>query len=273
MTEPDLDRYFRGEALYGDDFTAEQLEAWYRDEEEGYFQLAAPKDASREKPRYAYHALNRFHGFSHLPDKRLGRALSLGGAYGEELWPILDRVDEVTIVEPGAGFVSRSLQGVPLLYVKPALTGKMAFPDGYFGVALSLGALHHIANVSTVAGELFRCLQPGGYALIREPITSMGDWRKPRKGLTRRERGIPLNCFDRMLDRFGFRVMHRAVCQFSPVNRLGAGLGFLPFRSTAWVAADRLLSLLFTWNYRYHATRSFHKIRPSSVFYVVRKPE
>jgi ubiquinone/menaquinone biosynthesis C-methylase UbiE len=81
------------------------------------------------------------------------------------------------------------LNGVPLTYVKPVASGTLPFPDGTFDLITFSGVLHHIPNVSYVVGELARVVTPDGYLLLREPIHSMGDWRGPRRGLTKKNAG------------------------------------------------------------------------------------
>ena len=65
----------RGEQLYGDDFTPEQIARWYVDEQEGYANLGAKDEKSY---RYYYHATNRLLGYRHLPDRRFAHALGIG---------------------------------------------------------------------------------------------------------------------------------------------------------------------------------------------------
>ena len=79
MDEKDLTPYLNGEALYGDDFTPEQLEAWYRDEQDGYYELAtAETDDPEQRPGYAYHALNQWHGFRRLGKRNFGGSTQPG---------------------------------------------------------------------------------------------------------------------------------------------------------------------------------------------------
>ena len=272
MIENDLERCFRGEALYGDDFGPDALEQWHRDERDAYYELSASGSKQCEGARaYGYHALNRRHGFSRLPKGRLGPALSIGGAFGDELLPVLDRVDCATIIEPARGFSAGSLHGVSLQYVEPSVTGGMPFDDGAFGLILCFGSLHHIANVSRVVAEMYRCLRPGGFALVREPIVSMGDWRRPRAGLTKRERGIPLDVFDRILAGTGFSVVRRALCMFAPLNAANARMQVAVYASRWLVLLDSVLCRASSWNYRYHRTTVFRKLGPTNVFYVLTK--
>jgi hypothetical protein len=131
--------------------------------------------------------------------------------------------------------------------------------------------LHHIPNVSYVIRELYRCLQPGGYALLREPVVSMGDWTRPRPGLTRRERGIPLPIFRRIVEETGLTIKRETLCMFPLLPRLWHMLGRPAYNSTFATYVDNFFSRLLRWNLRYHATSVFTKLRPNSVYYVLTK--
>jgi ubiquinone/menaquinone biosynthesis C-methylase UbiE len=111
----------------------------------------------------------------------LGHVLGFGSAYGDELIPNIQRAQAVTIVDPSGAFSSDTIHGVRASYVKPTPTGALPFSEEEFDLITCFGVLHHIPNVTTVVTELVRTLQPGGHILIREPIVSMGDWRKPRQ--------------------------------------------------------------------------------------------
>ena len=151
---------------------------------------------------YGYHALNIRHGFRHLPARRrFSHVLGVGSAYGAEFQPIIDRLDTVTILEPSDQLTGRAIGGrISPAYVKPNPSGMMPFDDGCFDLTVSMSVLHHIPNVSRVVAEMSRVTKRDGYTLIREPIVSMGDWRYQRKpGVTKRERGIPLQSWN--LDR------------------------------------------------------------------------
>ena len=89
-----------------------------------------------------------------------------------------------------------------------------------FALVTCFGVLHHIPNVSFVMSELGRVLEPGGVMLLREPVISMGDWRKPRRGLTKRERGIPLHLLQRIAVESGFEVIKQSLCMFPTTPRL-----------------------------------------------------
>jgi SAM-dependent methyltransferase len=260
-----FEEYADGHALYGDDFSQDEIDEWFRDEKEGYFSLVD----ERKPGRYEYHALNWRHGFCHLPPTPFEHVLGLGSAFGDELQPVLDRAKRVTIVEPSDGFQNPKFE-----YVKPDASGLMPFPDSTFDLITSFGVLHHIPNVSTVVKEMARCTKPGGWLLIREPIVSMGNWDYPRPGGTRRERGIPQAIFRRIVLDAGLRIVHERRCMHSLVARVGARISRRDavFNSTWMTAIDDYLSNIPVWSQRYHPATVIEKCRPGCVFLVVNKP-
>jgi len=269
MTASDLGPlapYFSGENLYGDDFSPQQIREWYEDEKEGYANLGA-KDAAVYA--YAYHAFNAVHGFRYLPDRRFSRALGVGSAYGDEFAPIADRVDEVTILEPSHTFVKDDVHGIPARWVEPQVEGTLPFEDHSFDLVTCLGVLHHIPNVTHVVNEIHRCMRPDGWALVREPVVSMGDWRYPRPGLTKRERGIPLSIFRATLREAGFRIVHEAPCVFPLVPKLWHVFGREAFNSGLGTRLDSVLSRILRPNLRYHADTFGRKFRPVAVYWVL----
>lgn len=257
-----MDHFLDGSTLYGDNFTAAEIEEWFRDESEGYFQL----ESERKPGYYGYHALNYWHGFRHLPQKGVDRVLGMGSAFGDELAPVVAQAKKITILEPSEGFKSSQFE-----YVKPSPSGRMPFPDSSFDLITCFGVLHHIPNVSTVLKEASRCLSQDGIMLIREPIVSMGDWRRPRRGLTKRERGIPLPIFRDILQAAGLHIEREAKCMFSLTSRLRYVMKKPVYNSAAAVGLDSLVCKLPIWPRRYHSQAWIEKLRPTSVFYVLRK--
>lgn len=268
-TMADVEACLRGEKLYGDDFSSSEIEAWFRDEEEGYYNLGAKE---RGTYLYGYHALNRLHGYSALPEKSFRHVLGIGSAYGDDLRPVAPMASRITILEPSEGFRVGDMGGVPAEYVKPNPSGQMPFPDGTFDLITCLSVLHHIPNVTSVVGEICRCLVPGGYALVREPIVSLGDWRRPRKGLTRRERGIPLHILRGMFMTAGLEVIRERKCVFPVTRRLRYLMRAPVFNSWACAYADFLICRLPIWPQIYHARNTVQKLRPNAIFFVFRKP-
>ena len=260
--------YFAGRMLYGDNFTPEQIRAWFLDEEEGYANLGAKEAATYA---YGYHALNRQHAFRFVANRRFKSLLGFGSAYGEELKPIIDRVESVTVVDPSAAFVRPDLFGVPATYIKPSADGKLPLASGVFDLATCFGVLHHIPNVSAVMAELSRVMAGDGQLLLREPIISMGDWRNPRRGLTKRERGIPLDLLKSIAVASGFEIVNVSVCMFPATTRLFHWMRAPLYNSGFATWVDQCLSVAFSWNINYHPMTALQRLRPTSAFLVLRK--
>jgi len=265
----DLTEYFAGTKLYGDDFSAKDIEAWFKDETDAYAELGA-KD--RSTYHYAYTALNEHHGYRFLPPGPIEHALGLGSAYGDEFLPIADRLRRITILDPSDSFSTDHVAGVPCRHVKPRTNGDMPFDRETFDLITCFGVLHHIANISHVMAECHRCLRPRGIFLVREPITSMGDWRRPRAGLTKRERGIPVKIFHDIIAKAGFRIRRRGFCVFPVITKLATAVGIAPFNHRSLTALDSIVSLAFSWNDRYHRTRVIEKFGPQALYFVLEKP-
>jgi SAM-dependent methyltransferase len=270
LYDAEVESALRGEKLFGDDFNAEEVEQWFADEARGYSELS---HADAQLPIYAYGALDSkyFWPFTPVPSPT---ALGLGSAYGLEFAAIATRLRAVHILEPAKRYWSDSVAGVPARYIEPLPSGVIPFPDESFDLVVAFGVLHHVPNVSFVLGEISRVLAPRGVVAVREPLVSMGDWRKPRPGLTARERGLPLKVFRGMVERAGLSIRHEAVIGFGPLLHVASRIGLsLPWNSRAFVVFDRVLSRLTCWNYTYHRTSFFRRFAPTIGCFVLDKPE
>jgi SAM-dependent methyltransferase len=269
MNDVNFERFFNGEALVGDEFSPEEIEKWYEDEAEGYAGLVS----DYQDYDYEYHALNIMHGFSKLPKGRLETAIGLGSAYGEEFFPILNRVDNLILVDPSEKSRPEVISGIPVKYIKPSILGDLDIASDSVDLATSFGSLHHIANVSHVIAEYSRILKPGGHFLIREPIVNMGDWRGPRGGLTKRERGIPSPIMRKAIENAGMEIVEESPCFFPPWHKLvylfqkNKGLCSIPWQ----VRIDYWLSQIFKFNIHYNRNTMTKKIAPTSFMWVCRK--
>lgn len=261
-------RYRSGEVLYGDDFSPTELQEWFADEREGYARLVESASTSYE---YGYHCLNVHHGFR-LLDGRWKRALGFGSAFGDELRPVVDRIDEIVLLDASESFDADTFPGRQVTRARASESGTLEFPDGHFDLITCFGVLHHIPNVSYVLSELRRCLAPGGVLLIREPTTSMGDWTKPRPRLTARERGISKRWMIRTIERLNFELISVTDCMFTPLGILLRPIGASTFSSSFWTAVDAVLARSVSWNDSYFAESSLAKLRPGAAYYVVRRP-
>ena len=91
----ELNIYFSGKKLYGDDFKLTQIKGWFDDEKEAYSNLISNSYI------YEFHALNKIHGYNKLRlIKEFDKVLGFGGAYGDEFLPILNKIREIYIIEP-----------------------------------------------------------------------------------------------------------------------------------------------------------------------------
>jgi SAM-dependent methyltransferase len=266
LASESLEKYLSGDVLIGDDYGPAEIARWFEDERDAYANLAA-KDATAY--RYDYHALNRWHGFRHLdPERRFANACGFGSAFGDELLPVRDRLDRVTIVDSSRKFARTVLDGIDASFVEARPSGEIGAVSGAFDLITCFGVLHHIPNVSFVLRELARCLAPDGVLLLREPVSSMGDWRKPRPGCTPRERGLPAPLFRRMIEASGFVVRHHSWCVFPPLAALLARFGVSAHAYLPTVLVDHALSTLTAGNYAYHRPTLLKRFAPASEFFV-----
>jgi SAM-dependent methyltransferase len=180
-------------------------------------------------------------------------------------------VDTVTIVDPFDAFRRDAVHGVTATYVKPAPDGSLPLPGNSFDLITCFGVLHHIANISSVVGELVRTLKPGGYMALREPIVSMGDWRRPREGLTRRERGCPLPILRRIVQNKGLTIVRESFCAFPLTTRIFRFLEGGVYNSQVATRFDAALAAAFAWNLNYHPRTWLQRFRPTAAFMVLRK--
>ena len=122
--------------------------------------------------------------FKYIKNNLYENTLSIGGAYGDELLPIINNIAKITIIDPSDSFSStKEISNTPCTYVKPISNGDFPFEDNSFDLITAFGVFHHIPNVSHVLSEANRVLTKGGQMCLREPIVSMGNWANPRQGL------------------------------------------------------------------------------------------
>lgn len=263
--------YFEGKKLYGDDFSFEEIKKWYNEESEGYANLGSK---NKESYSYGYHMMNEIHGFQKLKNLYFENVLGFGSAWGNEFELICNMIGNLTIIEPSDNLVNNKIGNLTPKYIKPSIDGKLPFSDNSFDLITCFGTLHHIPNVSFVISELIRVLKKDGYLLLREPIISMGDWRKARNGLTKNERGIPVSFFDNVFNQHSIEIVSKEYC-FTLTSLLQRTFGFLfkqPIYSYKfYVLFDKHVSNILKKNVVYHATKKINKIAPSSIFYVIKK--
>lgn len=267
-----MESFLKGERLFGDDFTIDQIQRWYEEEKEGFADLGS-KD--RTNYYYGYHVVNSLHGFSKLRASSFENVLGFGSAYGLEFLPIINRISKLVIIEPSEKLRSEKIGTITPIYIKPQISGQIQFPDETFNLITCFSAIHHICNVTFVVGELIRVLKPGGYILLREPIVSMGDWRLPRKGLTKNERGIPVKFFEDIFYAQNVIVEAKTYCFTAPglfERTIGRFLKKPYYSYIIGARFDKSLSFLLRSNSHYYSKKHLHKFAPSTIFFVIRKP-
>lgn len=267
-TAESLQEYYSGQKLFGDDFTLDEIQEWYRLEENACFE--AYDQGRRRMPNNDH--LHWQCGYRPALAGRngLGKVLGLGSGNGEEFRPVRRWIEHLYIVESAAGYLQND---ATTTYAKAHVDGRLDFPGNFFDTTVNIAVLHHIPNVSHVLGELFRVLKPGGICLVKEPITTLGAWHQPRvAGLCPCERGFPRDLLDAMTRRAGFELVRKTCFEFPLLRRVRDNLGVDTYNSKFWTALDRWCCRLTDWNYHYHRTRWFQKLAPSYVFLVLRKP-
>ena len=260
-------RYLSGAAVYGDDLDRSAIQRWYAAEQEGFYSIAQANGELYEGNSFGcFHEMNRQLGFSHVADRRFEHCLSLGTADGQELVPIAPQVDRFTAVEPASKWWSEEISGVPTTYIRPEID-RIPLPDGDVDLAICFGSMHHIPNVTDTINELGRVTRSGGVLMLREPICTMGDWTRPRAGLTANERGFPVEWLTATVEAAKFKIQRRSYCVFPAIPRLAKllrqpGYGY----NSRWLTRfDRILSKMFSWNLHYHRDRAYKKVAPSTV--------
>ena len=263
----DINRYFSGKELYGDNFSNDEIARWYADEAEAYAQLGSME---RQSYQYSYHEWNQQHGYRYLDDGNIiDHVMAFGSAYGDELKPIVERVNRITMIDSSDAFHTTEISGKPVRYVKPTVEGNLSLDTGSVDLVTCFGVLHHIPNVTNVLKEIARTLKPGAKMLLREPIVSMGDWRLPRAGLTKRERGIPLHLLKSACVNANLSIDHATLCGFSLTPKISSVLRLDPYNSKLITKLDRLACKVMARNVRYHSTTLLGRIRPTCVFLVL----
>src|SRR5712671_1852002 len=256
QTAESLGAYYAGHKLWGDDFGLDEIREWYRLEENACFDIY--DQGRRRMPNNDY--LHWQYGYRWAVNERntLGKVLGLGSGNGEEFRPVRKWIEHLYIVESAAGYFHND---ATTTYVKAQVDGTLDFADDFFDTAVNIAVLHHIPNVSHVLRELFRVLKPGGICLVKEPITTLGDWHPPRKtGLAPCERGFPRSLLEQMIGQAGFEIIRKRYFELPPLRHLRDRGGIDTYNSKFWTWLDRLCCQLTDWNYRYHRLNWFQKL-------------
>jgi SAM-dependent methyltransferase len=264
--------YRTGSRLYGDDLEGSALEQWYQEEELGYYQLTDGLDPHDQTgDNNFWKILNSKIYWDFVGNRKFDTALAFGTANGDDVAPFSSQVERFIGVEPQEKWWSNSIAGRPSTFVKPGVDSSIPVETGSIDIVLCFGVLHHVARVGRSLAEFKRILRPGGMALIREPISSMGDWSRPRPGSTKNERGIDPTWMVSTARAAGLHLERYRPAAFGPLIALHNRAGHLQPGPIA-TGADLFLSKLFSWNHRYYRERWWHRIAPGAAYYLFRNP-
>ena len=185
--------------------------------------------------------------------------------------PIIDKIQELHIIDSSKQTVTQKICNLIPIYHVANIAGTIDFPDNSFDLITVFSVIHHIPNVTFVLNELFRVLKPNGNMLLREPVSSMGDWRVKREGLTVNERGIPPRILEKIIIDADMKIIkkHYFNTMTSFFRRIMPNSTF--FHSKTYHLIDKYLSKILTLNMHYHPTNKLQRISPQTVFYVLKK--
>ncbi len=187
--------------------------------------------------------------------------LSLGGR-----WRII-------FVEASANFRAALSSRYPAAIIRGAQeSGVLAVESMSVDLVVALSVLRHIPNVSFVLSEFARVLRPGGFAVVREPCSSMGDRSAPRSA-TPNERGIPMRWLLNAAGRAGLEPARPPLpilvyALSLTIRRMG--LGWM-LNTTAYYWTDVAISWTSKFNDDYFRNSLWKKFAPSAYFYVLSK--
>jgi len=265
-----IEEQLSGRQLYGEQLTPEQIERWNEQTNAVHGALLAAHDGSH---RYQHAALDRFHAVGKLLRGRYECCVALGCAEGDDVSPLAGVVGRFIAIEPLEQCWRSVIGDKAAQYLRPSVLGDIALGDSSVDLVVAFDVLHHIANVSHVLGELARVLRPGGLLVVRDPISWMGDWRQPRRGLTANERGLPLAWFEQAARSAGFQIVRRRLCLFAPLSKVLRKVGLAcPLARRPVILLDWLMSEGLRWNVRYRRQGLLAKFAPSSALWLLRKP-
>ena len=254
--------------LYGDDFTIEAINQWYKEEEEAYANLYGESVTSNT---FEHTNFDTLFGFNRIPQKKYKNVLGFGASWGYEFLPFIQNIEQLTIIESSEKTVSEKLGDIRPTYLKSLSSGTIELADNTFDLLTSFSVLHHIPNVTYVLSELIRITKKNGYLLIREPIHSMDLGNPQRTGLTKNERGIPKSYLLDILKNNNCEIVHASYHYFmyAFLSRKLKNPAFM--RSKVYLRIDKFFSRLFLWNLHYVAKNPSQRIAPQYIYIVARK--
>ncbi len=205
--------------LSGNDFNQEEIEKWYKEEEEYHNQFTGGRNDADEYWSI-YEEFNRRYAINdYVKLSRETRLLSFGCAEGSDTAKLYkEHKFRLFGLEPSEQLIRAFKKGFPEADIVKANTeGTIDYPSDFFDYIFCFGVLHHIPNVSFVLKEFHRVLKDDGIAIIREPICWMYSGDKRPEDLSPNERGIPVEFFREEFANLNFDVLKIKYSYYKPL--------------------------------------------------------
>jgi demethylmenaquinone methyltransferase/2-methoxy-6-polyprenyl-1,4-benzoquinol methylase len=103
-----------------------------------------------------------------VPEIPQGKLLDAGGGTGRVSQFLRAKAAQIIIAD-GSYKMLREARKKEWIQTTQSCTESLPFKDCFFDCIIMVDALHHVANQSETASELWRVLKPGGLIIIEEP--------------------------------------------------------------------------------------------------------
>jgi SAM-dependent methyltransferase len=268
-----------GNILAGDNLSAENLLNWYKEEEQAFSLDEVEEYTGNTKTDFFYEYLRSLQFrlsrvFHNAESRKLLKVLCIGPGDGAEVKMIKGLKNEnLYFIESSPAFIQllrKNFKGSRIIKSNPL--GDFDMKDSSVDIVLCFSVLHHMPNVSKILEECYRVLNNDGTLLVREPCSSMGDWKDPKRKCTPNERGIPKNWIYRKSNIIGFSKIYSWPIAFLPLSKIFKllGLQFL-IKSKFYFYLDFFISRVVLFNNQYFRKNFISKIAPNVFFYEIKK--
>ena len=215
--------------LSGNDFTNEEIEKWYAEEEEYHNQFTGGRNEADEYWP-VYEEFNKRYAINkHVKFTKETKVLSFGCAEGSDTAKLYkEHKFKLFGLEASEQLTNAFKKGFPDAgIVKASIDGKIDYPSDFFNYIFCFGVLHHIPNVSFVLEEFHRVLKKNGIAIIREPVCWMYTGKVRPKALSPNERGIPVDFFKEEFQKLNFEILDIRKSYYKPLMHIIRKANFL----------------------------------------------
>jgi hypothetical protein len=266
----------KGVELFGDSMNGDEIRHWYEMEKEAFSGYLEKNTASERVHPFYVQSMRRVLAKVGMGRQDLKSILIMGPGEGNEVDQLarMHPTAQIILVEPSEELRVRLRGRFPRAeIVVPEYTGKLSLDDNSISLAVAMGVLHHIPNVSYVLSELYRVLESSGLLYLREPCSAMGIWGVKRGGLTPNERGIATTWMKKTTEELGFSELRKPrPMGLDPILKLASkSLTDAQLGSSALYHLDALSSKLLAFNNQYYRDGILKRVGPSSYEYLLKK--